>query len=83
LFPEIHRRLNSVRNKEELTQMWKKSISIPICKKCDKTNYNNYRGIYTIYKILSIVLTSRLTIYVDEITGYHQCVFQRNRSTID
>jgi len=37
----------------------------------------------TTYKILSNILLSRLTPYVNEITGDHQCGFQCNRSTTD
>jgi hypothetical protein len=37
----------------------------------------------TSYKILSNILLSRLSPYVDEIIGDHQCGFQRNRSTTD
>jgi hypothetical protein len=37
----------------------------------------------TSYKILSNILLSRLTPYVDEIIGNHQCVFRCNRSTTD
>jgi hypothetical protein len=46
----------------------------------------NYRGISllsTAYKILSNVLLARLTPYVNEIIGDHQCGFRRNRSTMD
>jgi hypothetical protein len=45
-----------------------------------------YRGISllsTSYKILSNILLSRLTPYVDEIIGDHRCKFRRNRSTTD
>jgi hypothetical protein len=35
------------------------------------------------YKILSDVLLSQLSPYVDEIIGEHQCRFRRNRSTTD
>jgi hypothetical protein len=35
------------------------------------------------YTILSNILVSMLTAYIDEITGPHQCVFRRNRSTAD
>ena len=47
---------------------------------------NNYRGISLLlmsYKILSNIILGRLTPYVDEIIGDHQCDFRRNRSTID
>jgi hypothetical protein len=55
-------------------------------KKCDKTDCNNYRGIsllLTAYKILSNILLARLTPYVNEIIGDHQCGFRRNKSTTD
>ncbi|KAJ4436467.1 hypothetical protein ANN_16498, partial [Periplaneta americana] len=61
------------------------SIIVPIFKKGDKTNCSNFRGISLLltYKILSNILLRRLTPYVDEINGDHQCGFRRNRSTID
>jgi hypothetical protein len=37
----------------------------------------------TAYKILSNILLARLTPYVNEIIGDHQCGFRRNRSTMD
>jgi hypothetical protein len=61
-------------------------IIIPIHKKNDKADCNNYRGISllsTAYKILSNILLARLTPYVNEIIGDHQCGFRRNRSTMD
>jgi hypothetical protein len=69
-----------------LPQQWKESIIIPIHKKSDKTDCNNYRGISllsTAYKILSNILLVRLTPYVNEIIGDHQCGFRRNRTTTD
>jgi hypothetical protein len=48
-----------------------------------KTDCNNYCGISllsTSYNILSNVLFSRLSPYIDEITGDHQCGFRCNRS---
>ena len=68
-----------------LPEHWKESIIVPIYKKGEKTNCSNYRGIsllLTCYKILSNIILGRLTPYVDEIIGDHQC-FRRNRSTID
>jgi hypothetical protein len=55
-------------------------------KKGDKTDCSNYRGISrlsTSYKILSNILLSRLSPYIDEITEDHQYGFRRNRSTTD
>jgi hypothetical protein len=74
-------------NKEELPQQWKESVTMPIYIKGDKTDYNNnYKEISlfsTAYKILSNILLARLTPYVNEIIGDHQCGFRRNRSTTD
>jgi hypothetical protein len=72
--------------KEELPQQWKKSIIVPIHKKGDMTDCNNYKGISllsTAYKILSNILLARLTPYVSEVIGDHQCGFHCNRSTTD
>jgi hypothetical protein len=83
---EIHRLICAIWNKEELPQQWKESIIVPIYKKGDKTDCNNYRGISllsTVYKILSNILLVRLTPYVNEIIGDHQCEFRHNRSTTD
>jgi hypothetical protein len=69
-----------------LPQQWKDSIIVPIYKKGNKTDCNNYQGISllsTAYKILSNILLARLTPYVNEIIGDHQCGFRRNRSTMD
>jgi hypothetical protein len=54
-------------NMEELLEEWKESIMIPVCKNDDKTDCSNYRGIAllsTMYKIVSVILLSRLTPYV-------------------
>jgi sorting nexin-29 len=86
LYSEIHRLICSIWNKEELPQQWKESIIVPIHKMGDKTACNNYRGISllsTAYKILYNILLARLTPYVNEVIGDHQCRFRRNRSTMD
>ncbi|KAJ4439572.1 hypothetical protein ANN_07699 [Periplaneta americana] len=47
---------------------------------------STFRGIsllLTSYKILSNIFLRRLTPYVDEIIGDHQCGFRRNKSTTD
>jgi hypothetical protein len=70
LLSAIHKLINSIWNKEEFPDQWKESIIVPIHKKVDKTYCNNYRGIAlmsTSYKILSNILLSRLSPYVDEI----------------
>jgi hypothetical protein len=86
LCSEIHKLICSIWNKEGLPQQWKESIIISIHKKGDKTDCNNYRGISllsTAYRILSNILLPRLTPYVNEVIGDHQCGFRRNRATLD
>jgi hypothetical protein len=86
LHSEILKLMKLIWNKEELPHQWKESIVVPIHKKGDKTNCSSYRGVSllsTSYKILSNNLLPRLTPYVDEIIGDHQCGFRRNRSTSD
>jgi hypothetical protein len=67
--------IKSIWNKEELPDQWKESIIVPVHKKGDKTDCSNYRGISllsTSNKILSNILLSRLSPYIDEIIGDHQ-----------
>jgi hypothetical protein len=83
---EIHKLINCIWNKKELPEQWKEFIIVPIYKNGDEMHCSNCRGISllsTSYKILSNILLSRLTSYVDEIIGNHECGFQRNRSTTD
>ncbi|PNF23216.1 hypothetical protein B7P43_G02735 [Cryptotermes secundus] len=83
---KIHNLITSIWHKEKLPDQWKESIIVPVHKKGDKTDCSNYRGISllsTSYKILSNILLSRLSPYIDEIIGDHQCGFRRNRSTTD
>jgi hypothetical protein len=57
-----------------MPQKWKVSIIVPIYKKGDKPNCSNHKGISlvpTTYKIVSIILLSRLIPYTDEITRDH------------
>jgi hypothetical protein len=70
LWSEIHKLINSIWNKEELPAQRKKSIIVPIYKKGDKIDCSDYCGISlssTSYKILSNILHSRLSPYIDEI----------------
>jgi hypothetical protein len=69
---EIHELINSIWNKEELSDQWKESIIVPVNKKGDKTDCSNYCGISllsTAYKIVFFILHSILHPYVDEIIG--------------
>jgi hypothetical protein len=83
LYSEIHRLIYSIWNKEDLPQQWKESVIVPIYKKGDKTDYREISLLPTAFKILSNILLTRLTPYVNEIIGNHQCGFRRNRSIMD
>jgi hypothetical protein len=77
LYSEIHKFINSIWNKEELPDQWKECITVPVHKKGDKTDCSNYLGmslLSTSYKILPNIL-SRLSPYIVEIIGDHQCGF--------
>jgi hypothetical protein len=53
---------------------WKESIIVPVDKEGDEADCTNYRGISllsTLYKMLSTILLSRLSPYIDEIIGDH------------
>jgi hypothetical protein len=78
ILPAVYIFINSVWKKEELPDRWKETIIVPIHKKSDKTDCNNYRGISllsTSYKMLSNILLSRLSLYMDEIIRDHQFGF--------
>jgi hypothetical protein len=84
LLSSTNKLINSVWNKEELLDQWKESIIVQVHEKGDKADYNNYRGISWLsisYKIVSIILLSRLVPYIDKIIWDNQCGFRRNRST--
>jgi hypothetical protein len=65
---EIRKLINSNFNQEELPDQWNMSIIVPIYKKGDKTDCSNYRGISPLSirdKILSNILPSRLSPYIE------------------
>jgi hypothetical protein len=82
----IHKLINFIWNEEELSDEWKESVILPVHKKGDKTDSSNYRGMSLLsisYNILCNIVLSWLRPYIDEIIGYRQCGFRRNRSTTD
>jgi hypothetical protein len=82
----IYKFINSVWNKEELPDLWKEPIILPVHKKDNKTDCNNYHGISlpsTSYKMLSNIVLSQVSPYINEIIEDHQCGFQRSRSNTD
>jgi hypothetical protein len=83
---EIHKLVKSIWKKEELPYQWKESVIVPIHKKGDKTDCSNYHGILllsTSYKIISNILLTRLSSYIDEIIADYRYRFRSNRSTIN
>jgi hypothetical protein len=59
---------------EELPDHQEESVIVQVHKKDDKTDCNNYHGISllsTSYRILSHILLSKLSLYIDEIIGDH------------
>jgi hypothetical protein len=83
---EICKLSNSIWNKKELPQQWKKSIIIPIYQEGDKTDCSNYRGMSllpTTYNIFANILPSRLTAYLDKIIGDCHCGFGCKTSSTD
>jgi hypothetical protein len=67
--PAIHKLINSIRGRQKFP-----------------SQCNNYRGVSllsTLCTILSNILSSKLSPYIDEIIGAHQCGFRRNKLTID
>ena len=69
-----------------MPEEWRDSIIVIIYDNGVKTDCSNYRGISFLSptkKILSNILLSRLTPHAQEIIGYHQCGFRRNRSITD
>jgi hypothetical protein len=78
LLSQIHKLNNYIWNKEELPDLWKESIIVPVHKKGNKTDCNYYRWISllsTSYKLLSNILLSRLIPDINETIGDHQCEF--------
>jgi hypothetical protein len=67
-----------------LPDQWKEYNIVPVDKKGDKTDCNNYRGmsllrVLTSHKMLSNIISSRLSPHIDEIIGDCQCGFRHNR----
>jgi hypothetical protein len=74
---EIHERINSIWNKEELLGQCKEYIILPIHKKGAKTDCSNYLGISllsTLYKIVSNILLSLRLAYHSSYESYGLCI---------
>lgn len=58
------------------TEMWNKTIIIPLHKKGDKLNCNNYRGILLLNTIYNILL-DKIQSFVDKCTGSTDVKFKK------
>jgi len=76
---------NSIWNKKELPQQWKKSIIVSIIQWVIQLtcNYSGTSMLPITYKTLSNILVSKLTPYLGEIIGDDWCGFWCNRSASD
>jgi hypothetical protein len=82
----IQKLIMKIWNEETLTTEWMEGIICPIFKKGDRTICSNYRPITlrnVAYKILTILINSRLTGIVESKLEDCQMGFRPNRSTID
>jgi hypothetical protein len=82
LCSEIHKLINSVWNKEELPQQWKKYIIVLIYKKGNKLTWS-YTGISLAATYIQNLIQYpclKVNSIVGKIIGDHQCGFQHNRS---
>jgi hypothetical protein len=80
----IHKLVNSISNKEELPDGWKKSIIIQIYNKDGKADCNYYHAISPLSsscEILSNILL--LGPYIVEVIGDQPYGLRRNRPTTD
>jgi hypothetical protein len=81
LLSKLHGLINSIWNKKELPQEWKKSITVNIYNKSDKTDCRNYTGISLITKCIQNFISS-LAPYI-EIIGDCQFGYCHSRATAD
>jgi hypothetical protein len=75
---KIRKLINSIWNNKELPDQWKESTTVPVHKNDDKVDFSKYRGISLLSascKMLSNILLSRLSPYINEIIEEHQCGF--------
>jgi sorting nexin-29 len=83
LYSKIHKLIISILNKAKFPDQRNESIIVPIHKKDDKIDCSNYRGMSLLsisYNILTNILFTKLSPYIDEIIRDRQCGFRRNRS---
>jgi sorting nexin-29 len=79
LLSELHKLINSIWNREQFPEQWKEYIIILVYKKGDRIDCSNYQGVSLLsasYNMLSNILLSRLSPYLDETFGNHHCGFR-------
>ena len=83
---KLHDLIITIWNKEITPDQWGERIFVPLHKKGDKLLCSNYRGMCllpTAYKILTIIIHSRLLPNAEDIIGEYQYGFGAGRSTVD
>jgi hypothetical protein len=76
LCSQINKLINSIWNKEELPKQWKESIIASIYKKGNTVVIiAAWHSDQLPTKLYTIILLSRLSPHIHEITGVHQCHF--------
>jgi hypothetical protein len=77
LWSEIHKLIKSVWKWKEFADQWKESITVQFTRLVIRTGRSNYHEIPPLPMANKIVfnITSRLSSYIDEIIGDHQCGF--------
>jgi len=78
--------IQQIWEEERIPESWNESLLCPIYKKGDRKKVVNYRGISLLttgYKILSLVILSRLQEYSEGIIGDYRSGFKMGRLTTD
>jgi hypothetical protein len=78
LLSQIHKLINYIWKKEELCDQWKKPVVVPVSKKGTETDCCNSHWIALLsisYEILSYILLSVLSPYMDAVNGDNHCWF--------
>ena len=82
----LYKLIGMIWREEKTPDDWEEGILVPLHKKGDRLTCKNYRGISlwsTAYKIFTIILYNRISVYSETIVGEYQAGFRKNRSTTD
>jgi hypothetical protein len=82
----LHSVFNKILKEKRIPNNWKESVTIILHKKGDKADIKNYRPITLLnvmYKLLTKILTNRLTTKFDGYQSKEQAGFRKGFSTSD